>query len=84
MVVLAFSFITLCLELVIMSVRQDTPYYKKWSYPVFGLTVNSICFAISLVLIVLIIKRLTKKGTSPRLRMIIVVRYLILYVVFLG
>lgn len=76
--------LTFVVELVIMSVRQDTQFYKKFSFPVFSLGVNSICFLLSLIFIILIIKRLMYKGTSPHLRKIIFFRYLLLYILFFG
>ena len=54
------------------------------SYSVFAIAINGTLGLTSFVLFIAINVRLMKKGTSPKLRRIIVIRYMILYVVFLS
>ena len=77
-------FLVLCEEITLLFQPMNSKYYTMYSYPLISLIINTICFLWSFILIILIIKRLLRKGTSPKLRKIITIRYLTLYVVFLG
>lgn len=83
-VMLTIIFLTICEEISIIFTPMDGDYYLYYSYPLFSLIINVGSFVWSLILIILIILRLLRKGTSPKLRRIIFVRYLTLYIVFLG
>ena len=66
-----------------MSIPMDHPLNSRWLIPIYELIVNFFCLSISFVLVILIIKRMLRKGTSKRLRKIISIRYVLAFVVFL-
>lgn len=76
--------ISLTTELVKMSI--STNYEMNLNYfivPLYLLVINTSCFIVSFVLMVLVIARLAKKGTSGQLRYVISVRYISAYFFFL-
>lgn len=81
--IILFSVITFFYQLIILSTNLSSDSYHLL-YPIFGLIVNGSFGLLSFILIIAILVRLSRKGTSPKLRQIIIIRYFILYVVFLG
>ena len=60
--------VSIIIEFIKMSMSMDSEWIVRYLGPVYIIILNSICFIISFILLVLIVLRLAQKGNSKQLR----------------